>query len=93
MSNVLIKPDSIVHTYDYSGDIGSLLVEAGLEPASEFSVDFHTDGMDEVRIDSVHDENNEILWNSLDRTLRWSDRDDEIVEALESWIYNNWDGR
>ena len=79
MSNVLIKPDSIVHTFDYS--------------ASEYSVDFHTNSMDEVRIDSVHDENNETLWNSLDRTLRWSDRDDEIVEALESWIYNEWDGR
>jgi|7_EtaG_2_1085326.scaffolds.fasta_scaffold04559_9 hypothetical protein len=89
MNNISIKATESVHTFDYSGDIGSLLVEAGLEPAEYYSVDFHSIDMDEIRIDTVHDEDtNECLWNGNDRTLRWNDSDDAIVEALEAYIEN-----
>jgi hypothetical protein len=90
-NNISIKATDVVHTYDYSGDIGSLLVEAGIEPAAYYSVDFCSTSMGGVRIDTVHDEDtNDLLWagTGLYAYGRWSDDDDTIIEALEAYIYN-----
>ena len=77
----LIKAKEEVHTMDFSGPIGQLFTECGLEPCMEYDVEYTVDGYDIDIVEIRDSKTDEVIWNNLDRTLRWNDNDDEIWEA------------
>ena len=77
----LVKANEEVHTMDFSGPIGQLFTDCGLEPCFEYDISYKVDGYD-IDIVEIRDANtDDVIWNNLDRTLRWNDNDDEIWEG------------
>jgi len=77
----LVKPTEEVHTMEFSGPIGQLFTDCGLEPCFEYDITYKVDGYD-IDIVEIRDaRTDDVIWNNLDRTLRWSDNDDHIWEG------------
>lgn len=89
MSNIIVKRTDHVDTFNYSGPIGVVLLSAGLPKEDEYVLNFHED-MGEARLDSIETESTgETVWNGNDGE-EWTEKDDLILEACESIIYNKY---
>lgn len=89
MSNIIVKRTDHVDTFKYSGPIGVVLLSAGLPKEDEYVLNFHED-MGEARLDSIETESTgETVWDGNDGE-EWTEKDDLILEACESIIYNKY---
>ena len=89
MSNIIVKRTDHIDTFKYSGPIGVVLLSAGLPKEDEYVLNFHED-MGEARLDSIESESTgETVWNGNDGD-EWTEKDDLILEACESIIYNKY---
>ena len=89
MSNIIVKRTDHIDTFKYSGPIGVVLLSAGLPKEDEYVLNFHED-MGEARLDSIESESTgETVWDGNDGD-EWTEKDDLILEACESIIYNKY---
>jgi len=77
----IVKYNTEVHTYDFSGPIGDLFVDSGLELALEYDIEYTVDGFDLDIVQITDCKTGDVIWNNLNRTLSWNDNDDSIWEA------------
>jgi|TARA_R110000823_G_scaffold192681_1_gene324255 hypothetical protein len=89
--NLIIKSTKNVETMDYSGPIGELFEQCGLPKADEY-VAYYTlpanqfndvPWIEQIEIQTTN--KSQVIWNTNKEIDLWTDKDDVITEAAESF--------